>query len=201
MTTPQAELGQAWSPISRRDVPSDTVALAEWVIGRHLVRDIGRSRMIGRIVEAEAYPPNDPASHAFRGPTRRNKSMYLPRGHAYVYFIYGRYFMLNVSSEDAGTGAGVLIRALEPVNGLARMRKNRPGAIDGNLLRGPGCLAAALEIDLALDGIDMCRRGPLWLSPGPGAGLTITRSKRIGIRRNAHALWRFHAEGSPYVSR
>jgi DNA-3-methyladenine glycosylase len=196
------------APIPRRLLPADTIGLARFLLGCLLVRRQGRAVLIGRIVETEAYRPDDAASHAFRGRTPRNRAMYLHRGHAYVYFIYGSSFMLNVSSEAEGIGAGVLIRAVEPLAGLARMARNRgleaprPNA----LARGPGRLAQAFAIDRSLDGIDLCKRGPLWISRDPllirGAPPpVIALSPRIGIRKNAAPLWRFFIQDSPFVSR
>ena len=121
----------AWLKLSLRRLrrgalPLDTVELARFLIGRTLVHDIGGVRLAGRIVETEAYLPGDAASHAFRGATRRNGSMFLKRGHAYVYISYGVWPMLNVSSEEEGVGAAVLMRALEPLAGV-RSDAARPG--------------------------------------------------------------------------
>lgn len=191
-------------PVSRRALPRDTIALAKFLLGCVLVRRIGRATLTGRIVETEAYLPGDEASHAFRGrPTPRTRAMFLHRGHAYVYFIYGSSFMLNVSSEAEGTGAGVLIRAVEPLTGLARMARNR-GLVDPQptaLTRGPGRLAAAFAIDRDLDGIDLCQPGPLWIARDDAPPPRIATSPRIGIRRNPAPLWRFFIQDSPFVSR
>src|SRR4029077_20823090 len=100
------------------ELPVNTVELARYLIGKTVVRELQRSRLAGRIVEAEAYPIGDTAAHHFRGPTPRNRSMFLERGHAYVSFTYGSSYMLNVSSEMAGVGGGVLLRALEPLEGI-----------------------------------------------------------------------------------
>ena len=155
----------------------------------------------GRIVETEAYGIGDPAGHAYRGVTPRNRALFLERGHAYVYLAYGTSFMLNVSSEALGVGAGVLIRAIEPTDGIAIMQRNR-SRIERvrDLARGPGRLCAALEIDRRLDGIDLCRTGPLWLgSDGRVAG-EIGQSKRIGITRAADCPLRFYVRGNLFVS-
>ena len=96
----------------------DTVKLARYLIGKVVVHDVAAGRLSGRIVETEAYPIGDPAGHAFRGKTPRNSSLFLGRGHAYVYFVYGSSFMLNVTSEVRGVGGGVLLRALEPLEGI-----------------------------------------------------------------------------------
>ena len=154
----------------------------------------------GRIVETEAYVVGDAAGHAFRGMTRRNRSLYLEPGHAYVYLAYGSSYMLNVSSELPGIGAGVLIRALEPLAGIPIMRSNRGIERLRDLARGPGRLAAALRIDLCLDGIDLCREGPLWLGRGGHEPGEIGQSIRIGISRDADRLLRFYLRGSPFVS-
>ena len=124
--------------LRRRDLPVDTQALARYLVGKTLVRRGEGGPIGGRIVETEAYVVGDSSCHGFRGETRRNRSLFLERGHAYVYFIYGCWFSINVSGERAGTGAGVLLRALEPLAGLADMEKRRPGARRVDLARGPG---------------------------------------------------------------
>jgi DNA-3-methyladenine glycosylase len=154
----------------------------------------------GRIVETEAYSIGDPAGHAYRGMTPRNRALFLERGHAYVYLAYGVSFMLNVSSEACGVGAGVLIRALEPSYGVALMKRNRGAEQVRDLARGPGRLCEALEIDRRLDGIDLCQAGPLWLGSDGQAPDEIGRSKRIGITRAADSPLRFFARGSRFVS-
>jgi DNA-3-methyladenine glycosylase len=105
-------------PLSRAELPVETVALARYLIGKILVRETAEGVASGRIVETEAYVVGDAAGHAYRGMTPRNRSLFLERGHAYVYLAYGSAYMLNVSSEIAGIGAGVLIRALEPRDGI-----------------------------------------------------------------------------------
>src|SRR6185295_4892728 len=108
-------------PIARLELPDDTAALARYLIGKIVVRELPEGIVSGRIVETEAYVVGDAAGHAFRGMTRRNRSLYLAPGHAYIYIAYGISFMLNVASETEGIGAGVLIRALEPIDGIAIM--------------------------------------------------------------------------------
>jgi DNA-3-methyladenine glycosylase len=131
--------------------------------------------------------------------TERNRSLFLARGHAYVYVAYGVWNMLNVSSETPGVGAGVLIRALEPLEGIPIMQLNRGVERVRDLARGPGRLAAALRIDRSLDGLDLCREGPLWLARGDHDG-AIGQSVRIGISRDANRVLRFYLRGSPFVS-
>ncbi len=145
-------------------LPADTIKLSRFLIGKLLVSRIGGTRSVARIVEVEAYVTGDPASHAFRGPTKRNNVMFGPRGHAYVYRIYGTSWCLNVTSAETGLGEAALIRALEPVAGIEAMRERRPGIADRDLLRGPGRLCAALGIDGSFDGLDLCAaRSPLAL--------------------------------------
>ena len=152
------------TPLARAELPVDTAALARFLIGKLLVRELPEGAAIGRIVETEAYVIGDAAGHAYGGMTPRNRSLFLERGHAYVYLAYGVSWMLNVSSETPGIGAGVLIRALEPLEGIAIMRHNRGIERLRDLTRGPGRLAQALRIDRSLDGLDLCRKGPLWLA-------------------------------------
>jgi DNA-3-methyladenine glycosylase len=158
--------------------------------------------MSGRIVETEAYVIGDAAAHSFIGVTNRNRSLFLERGHAYVYFIYGAWFCLNVSGERAGTGGGILLRAMEPIEGLNEMLRHRPGAKPHRVAAGPGCLAAALGVDRSYDGIDLCEQGRLWL----GAPLRrqrkveIGRSVRIGLTKEAHRLLRFFEKDNPSLS-
>ena len=157
--------------LDRAELPVDTAQLARFLIGKMLVRMLAEGVAGGRIVETEAYGIGDPAGHAYRGITPRNRALFLERGHAYVYLAYGISFMLNVSSETSGVGAGVLIRAIEPTDGIAIMERNRGTERVRDLARGPGRLCAALGIDRRLDGIDLCQAGPLWLgSDGQASG-------------------------------
>jgi len=187
-------------PLSRARLPVDTTELARYLIGKTIVRKVGRSRISGRIVETEAYPPGDSSGHGYRGQTARNHSLFLGSGFAYVYFIYGVSYMLNVSSEAPGIGAGVLFRALEPLEGINLMEWRRKTDKLMDLARGPGRLALALQIDRSLDGIDMCADGPLWLGTAVRKTGHIGTSTRIGITREVGRLLRFFEVGSPFVS-
>ena len=186
--------------LARADLPVDTIALASYLLGKVLVRDLPEAVVTGRIVETEAYVVGDAAGHAYRGMTPRNRALFLERGRAYVYLAYGVSSMLNVSSEAAGIGAGVLVRALEPLEGLPIMRRNRGVERLLDLTRGPGRLAAALRIDRSLDGVDLCQRGPLWLAHGAEVADAIGQSARIGISQDADRPLRFYVKGSPFVS-
>lgn len=186
--------------LSRPELPIDTELLARYLIDKIVVRELPEGRASGRIVETEAYVIGDAAGHAYRGMTPRNRSMFLEPGHCYVYVAYGISSMLNVSGEPAGIGAGVLIRALEPLEGIPIVRLNRGVERLRDLARGPGRLAAALRIDRGLDGIDLCREGPLWLGHDQHESGAVGASIRIGISREAHRLLRFYARDSPFVS-
>ena len=186
--------------LDRAELPVDTAQLARFLIGKMLVRMLAEGVAGGRIVETEAYDIGDAAGHAYRGITPRNRALFLDRGHAYVYLAYGTSFMLNVSSETSGVGAGVLIRSIEPTDGITIMARNRGTERVRDLARGPGRLCAALGIDRGLDGIDLCRTGPLWLGSDGEASGEIGQSKRIGITRAADSLLRFYVRGNRFVS-
>lgn len=186
--------------IRRRELPEHTIELARFLIGKTLVHDLARGRLSGRIVETEGYLPGDAACHAFNGPTPRNRALFLEPGHAYVYFVYGAHYMLNVSSERHGIGAGILLRAIEPLEGIEAMKRHRGTSRIEDLARGPGRLAEALRITPRLDGEDICGDGPLWLgAPSRPAG-PIGVSVRIGITKDADRLLRFYERGNPFVS-
>jgi DNA-3-methyladenine glycosylase len=186
--------------LRRRELPVDTIELARYLVGKTLVRDLPRGRLAGRIVETEAYVVGDAAGHAFIGLTRRNRSLFLERGRAYVYFIYGASYCLNVASESRGIGAGVLLRALEPLEGVAEMERERGTTKLRDLARGPGRLAQAMQVDLRLDGADLCTDRRLWLGDLVQPVGHIGHSVRIGLSKEAHRLLRFYERGSPFVS-
>jgi DNA-3-methyladenine glycosylase len=188
------------SRLKRNKLPRDTMELARYLIGKTLVRKLGKAELCGRIVETEAYPPGDASGHAFRGLTKRNRSMFLKPGFAYVYFNYGLFHLLNVSSEAKDVGGGVLIRALEPIAGEEEMRRRRGTDRLVDLTRGPGRLTQAFGIDLSCDGMDLCESDELWLGSAIGARGAIGQSVRIGISRETHQLRRFFEAGNPFVS-
>lgn len=201
MRTPRENSPLEIRRLSRVELPIDTGRLARYLIGKTLVRELPDRRLSGRIVETEAYPIGDVTGHAYRGRTRANKSLFLERGHAYVYLAYGSAWMLNVSSEADGMGGGVLLRAIEPLEGIAAMEKNRGVAAPRDLTRGPGRLAAALVIDKSLDGLDMCAKGsPLWLGAAVQRVGAIGVTTRIGLSREMHRELRFFERNNQYVS-
>jgi DNA-3-methyladenine glycosylase len=188
--------------LSREFYARETVHVAKDLLGKHLVRLKGRTRMTGRIVEVEAYRgSDDPASHAFRGPTPRNAPMFGEPGHAYVYFTYGNHYCLNVTTRVTGIPGAVLIRAVEPLEGISFMRRLRPSVQEFALTNGPGKLTKALGIDKTLNEIDMTRPGPLFIAYAKEAQFNIVRSPRIGIRAGKDRLWRFYVSGNGYVSK
>ncbi|HEY8475248.1 MAG TPA: DNA-3-methyladenine glycosylase [Chloroflexota bacterium] len=176
-----------------------TLVVARDLIGATLVHETPDGVVAGVIVETEAYPVGDPASHAFRGRTARNAAMFGPPGRAYVYRCYGVHWCFNVVTEDEGVGAGVLVRALQPLWGLASMRARRGEVPDRDLCRGPGRLTRALGIDDRHDGWDLMGSTPLRLV-GPIPQLPVVAAPRVGIRAAREAPYRFLVVGSPYVS-
>lgn len=165
--------------------------LVGWTL---LVDDVG-----GTIVEAEAYAPNDPASHSFRGRTSRNAAMFGPPGRIYVYRSYGIHWCANLVCEPEGVGAAVLLRALEPTTGLDEMRRRRGVEDPLVLCAGPGRLTQALGLTGEHDGLRL-DRAPFRLFPPPEA-VGVVSSPRVGISRASELAWRYSLRGSAFVSR
>ena len=186
--------------LRRLDLPVGTMELAQYLIGKTLVHTLATARLSGVIVETEAYPPGDAAGHAFRGKTRGNQSLFLGPGYCYVYFTYGSSFMVNVTSEELGIGAGVLLRALEPLEGIEIMQRIRKVTRTRDIARGPGRLAQAMQIDKRYDGVDLCAGEALWLGTAARRIGPICSSTRIGLTREIHRKRRFFESGNPYVS-
>jgi DNA-3-methyladenine glycosylase len=185
--------------LTRRALPISTVELARFLIGKILVHATPRGRIAGRIVETEAYPPGDPTGYARPGLTTSNAPLFATRGHAYVRLVYGTSFNINVAAERAGVGAGVLIRALEPLSVMPLMRRNYATGKVSALTRGPGRLCTALGIGRELSGTDLCTSERLWLERD-GARPPIRVSTRIGLSRDQHRRLRFLERGSRFAS-
>jgi len=185
--------------ISRRALPIGTVDLARYLIGKRLVHLCAAGRLAGRIVETEAYPPGDPTGYARPGLTISNAPLFGPRGTGYVRMVYGSCLTLNLAAEQPSVGAAVLIRALEPTEGMEWMRRRSPDVRLADLARGPGRLCAALGIGRELSGVDLCTSDRLWLERG-GAPPRIRISTRIGLSRDQHRRLRFLEHGSRFVS-
>jgi DNA-3-methyladenine glycosylase len=185
----------------------DTLTVARELLAQRLVRVLDGERLSGRIVEVEAYVGEaDQACHARSGRTERNAPMYGPPGCAYVYFVYGMHHCLNVVTEREGFPAAVLIRALEPLEGIEAMQVHRGGRADVELLSGPARLCQALGIDRRFDGVDLCALGAHIFIERAAAvpDEAVAAGPRIGVRGDETALaapWRFYLWDSRYVSR
>lgn len=214
-----------WSPLLRSFLARDAHVVARELLGHVLVHETPDGTLAGRIVETEAYlgPPGvhahlakhpdaggapwmgevaeagDPASHAHRGETPRNRVMFGAPGHAYVYLIYGVHRCVNVSTGTAGRPEAVLIRALEPLEGTDVMMRNRGTSEVTNVASGPGKLTQALGITREHDGHDLLEP-PLFLARGDPAG-HVASTPRVGVRGGEELPLRFHVEGNPHVSR
>ena len=184
-----------------------TLKIAAQLPGKYLIRRLGKEKLVGRIVEVEAYlGSHDPASHAFRGKTRRNEVMFRTGGHAYVYFTYGMHFCFNIVTEQEGIGHAVLLRAIEPLQGVGVMQRHRRrGHAENSLVdlcNGPAKLCQAYGIARAQNGTDLCGT-EIWIAEDtPGhQGMTVARSTRIGISVGLEHKWRFYLSNCPFVSR
>jgi DNA-3-methyladenine glycosylase len=195
-------------PLPRAFFTPSAAVVAPRLLGHILVRQTSEGTMASLIVETEAYVIDDPACHGYGGESPRNRSMYGPPGHAYVYFIYGVYWCVNAVCRPKGIAEAVLIRAVEPIAGTDLMRERRPVAHDKQLTNGPGKLCTALSISRALDGADLCDvQSPLWIARNSehkklllNKGPMVTTT-RIGITKAAHLPLRFYLSGSAWVSR
>ena len=187
----------ASSAIAGIDFSAASETVARQLIGARLLVDgVG-----GVIVETEAYDGQDPASHSFSGPSVRNAAMFGPPGCAYVYRSYGIHWCLNFVCREAGHGAGVLIRAVEPTDGLERMRERR-GLDDVRLLcAGPGRVGQALGIDRSFNGLRLDQPPFALYAAEPGLGHAVVAGPRVGISKAVEQPWRFGLAGSRFLSR
>lgn len=188
-------------PLPRLFYQQDTVLLAQQLLGKLLVHESAEGTTVGQIVETEAYlHPDDPAAHTFRGESARNKAMFGPGGHAYIYFTYGMHYCFNVVAEKPGEG--VLIRALEPIKGVELMQQRRQQIDIKNLCSGPGKLVQAMGITKQLYGHDLTTP-PLYLTTDqvqiePAEIVTTTR---VGIKLAAELPLRFYLKNNVFISR
>jgi DNA-3-methyladenine glycosylase len=187
---------RAWFDRSAREVAPD-------LLGKLLVHDAPEGRVAGRIVEVEAYlGPEDLAAHSARGRTQRNAVMFGPPGHLYVYFTYGMHFCMNVVTGRDGEGSAVLLRAVEPVEGIELMRSHRAARDDRLLCSGPGRLAQAFGIGRAQNGIDLVSGDEMLIATGkPVLRSLVGEGPRVGIRSAMDRPWRLYELGNPHVSR
>lgn len=182
----------------------DTITVAKDLLGKILVRVVNGRVLSGMIVESEAYrSTDDPASHSYRGKTERNSVMFGEVGHAYVYFTYGNHYCLNIVAKGNDTPAGaVLIRAIEPIEGMSLMHKYRNTRDPYNLTSGPGKLTQALKITKEQNGVDVTRKGELYVLNGKDINESqIVAASRIGIRVALDKQWRFLVADNKFVSK
>ncbi len=176
------------------------LSAAPRLLGCLLERDLGGTKLIGRIVETEAYDQEDVASHSYRGETERTKVMFGPPGHLYVYFTYGMHYCANIVVGPRGHGAAVLIRALEPLEGIPLMQAYRHGRSVEELTNGPAKFTQAFNITSELNGHNL-KISPLTLRVQPALPANeVVRATRIGISRGRELPWRFYVRGNPHVS-
>ena len=195
-------------PLPRSFYLRPTLQVARDLLGKHIVRKVGTKLLIGKIVEVEAYCKGDPASHAFRGKTKRNDVMFWEGGHLYVYFTYGMHFCANVVTGNEGSGEAVLIRAVEPLVGIDMMKTNRYGSNKSlnlksliNLTNGPAKFCQAFGIARKENGADLID-GEISITNGEAVpSKLVKRSSRIGIQQGVEKNWRFSIAGNQWVSR
>lgn len=204
---PAGRLGQLL-PLPRSFYNPSAAVVAPKLLGHLLIHNTPDGPCGGPIVEVEAYLADDPASHAFNGRTARNRVMWGPPGHGYVYFIYGNHWCFNVVCLPPGKAEAILIRAIEPAVGLELMQYRRKVARERDLTNGPGKLCAAMGIDRTFDGADLCdANSPLFIARNPSLKTFLRRrgprvtTTRIGIVKAASLPLRFYLDGSDFVSR
>jgi len=192
------------TPLPRSFYARPTLTVARSLLGTHLVRRLNGRRLVGKIVEVEAYIGfDDPGSHAYRGETKRNAVMFGPPGRAYVYFTYGMHFCFNVVTEREGFPAAVLLRAVEPEEGIEVMKKlrGRPGN-DVDVANGPAKFCQAFAIDRGFNNEDLLGDTLFILPVGSRlADDAIESTPRVGLREGVEFPWRFYIKGNPYVSK
>lgn len=194
-----SELADGWHRLGRAFFARSALEVAPELVGVVLWPADGATA--ARIVETEAYTGDDPACHAYRGRTARNAPLFGPPGHAYVYRSYGIHWCLNVATGADGVAEGVLLRAAEPLEGLARIRARRGDRVaERDLLRGPGRLTQGLAIDGSMSGRDLCADDTPLRLYDDGAELEVVAGPRVGVSQAADRPWRFVAAGSRWVS-
>ena len=197
-----------FAPLPRSFYEPGAEAVAPRLLGHWLVRRTPAGFSGGLIVETEAYLAHDPASHGFKRETVRNRAMYGPPGHAYVYFIYGNHWCFNAVCRPAGVAEAVLVRAIEPLFGLRWMQEQRPVANPLHLTNGPAKFCAALAIDRSFDATDLCdETSPVFVAANPDqrqqlkASGPLVTTTRVGITKAADWPLRFYLDASRFVSR
>jgi DNA-3-methyladenine glycosylase len=190
-------------PFDKTFYDRDAVDITRDLIGSLIVRKLDGATLAGFIVEAEAYKECEPACHAHRGRTKRTEVMFGPGGYAYIYFVYGMYWCLNVTSEPDGKAAASLIRAVEPITGMETMKRLRNRENPAEFCSGPGKLTMAFGLDGKLNGHDISKP-PLRILALPDdlkPRVKLRRSERIGLTVAKNLKYRFYADSNPHVSR
>ncbi len=189
-------------PLRRSFYKEPTLTVAKALLGKYLARKWKGSYIVGKIVETEAYiGEDDPACHAAKGKTPRNEVMFGPPGFAYIYFIYGMYYCLNVVTESEGFPAAVLIRAVEPTAGIEHMKHFRNMDSIQRLTNGPGKLCQAFNLDRTLNGEDLCGSNLFIMNGETIDDSQIERTRRVGIKVGVNHHWRFLIKRNAFVSR
>jgi len=202
----EAQLKLKMKKLPRSFYLRPTLTVAKELLGKYLIRKINNQYLVGKIVEVEAYlGEKDPASHAYRGRTKRNDVMFWEGGHLYVYFTYGMHFCANIVTEESGKGRAVLIRAVEPISGIEIMKKNRKFKFVNdkiiNLTNGPAKLCEAFELKREQNGRDLCN-DEIFIANGENIlKSNIIASTRIGIKNGTEKRWRFFIKDNPWVSK
>lgn len=192
-----------FTPLPRSFYERNTTVVARELLGKLIVKKEKHEVIVGKIVEDEAYKgEDDPASHAYKGKTPRNKIMFGKPGFSYVYFVYGNHYCLNATTEREGVPGAVLIRATEIIQGVPLARRNRPDKSLTELANGPGKLTQAFGITKIQNGLDLTSSTILSIcSPITNKTFRIGSSKRIGIKTGCELLWRFFIEDSKFLSK
>ncbi|HVF09746.1 MAG TPA: DNA-3-methyladenine glycosylase [Abditibacteriaceae bacterium] len=197
-----------FAPLPREFYEPSAAMVAPLLLGHFLIRNTPEGACGGVIVETEAYLTDDPACHAYLRQTTRNRAMWGPPGHAYVYLIYGYHCCFNAVCRPSGVAEAVLVRAIHPTVGVELMQRNRAVAKERDLTNGPGKLCAAMAIDRSQDAVDLCdSHSPLFIARNPQLDEfhksygPMTTTTRIGISQAADWPLRFYLDGSPFVSR
>ena len=190
-------------PLNRQFYCRNTVDVAKDLLGMLLVRDSNGKVLVGKIVETEAYGAhNDPASHAYKKKTDRNAIMLGEQGHVYIYFTYGNHFCLNATARNSLPAGAVLIRAIEPIEGIEQMFINRKTSVFTNIGSGPGKLTQAMKITREHNSADLCRTSEIYIArSNDKTNYKIKKSPRIGIVRGVDKAWRFLISENLHVSR
>jgi len=189
--------------LSRDFYARDTLVVAGELLGKCVVRRTSKGSVVAKIVEVEAYKgKEDPASHAYRGMTPRNHLMFGEGGFAYVYFIYGNHYCLNITTERVGVPGAVLVRAVEIQHGTELARQNRKVKSLTKLTNGPGKLTQALKITKRQNGLDLTKLGDLFIIPQDhDEDFETVTTDRVGIKAGAKKPWRFYIKGNKFVSK